>query len=100
MESVLGKTVYLVFECVWLEDGINPEYSFVNGSESYTDALTFLSELKKGYLSEYNKIIQHKINYDEKSYPLFWNPEMCIWMNKGAFMSISPQDILTKCNVR
>lgn len=101
IKDFYGKTLFLIFECVWLEDGENPEYSFIEGFDSLEEAKISFNKLEKinKYLCEFNELITFKVNYDEKSYPLFWKPEFNSWVNKGSFMAVTPEEIVSKCKL-
>lgn len=91
-----NKIVFLVFECIWIEDGIYPEYKFSSAFFNLQDAENYLKRLRQrskdyDYL---HKIIEHKIVKNEFGKPLFWNKKYERWTDHGAFMTVSINQIL------
>jgi hypothetical protein len=93
--NLVDQYVYLVFECVYLEDGIYPEYIFDSAHFKELDANNRLSiiDSKNIFLNPFNKIIYHQLSFDITSKPLFWNPIYNSWTDKGAYISVSIAEI-------
>ena len=96
--DVLNKEIYLVFECVYYEDGIYPEYAFSGAFFDSSDASIYFNSLKNKPYKISNKMFKQKIEFDQTMTPLFWNQEFESWTDKGCFMSVTLDDILNNLN--
>jgi len=97
-ELLENKNIYLFFKCTYLEDGVCPEYSF-DSAYFNKDIADVMIKKDKSFLSKYNKIVPHIITKDgdqDKINTLFWNSEYNCWIDKGAFMSVTIDDIVNK----
>ncbi len=95
-QTIIDKELYLVFQCVYYEDGIYPEYEFVGAHFNKIDAEKQFESLNNGIFKPSNKIINHKINYDSNAKPLFWNTKYNSWTDEGCFISVD-FPILLRC---
>ena len=94
-----GIQLYLVFECVWLEDGIKPEYKFLGAFQKEDEASNYLTQFQKkdeasNYLTQYHKIISHKMVLETTSIPLAWNNKYNCWTDNGAFTCVTINEIV------
>ena len=94
--NIINTELHLLFQCVYLEDGIHPEYEFVGAHINELDAKKHFESINGAIYKPFNKIIKHKINYDSETKPLFWNSKYDAWTDNGCFMSVDMSAIL-KC---
>jgi hypothetical protein len=97
-EQLENKNIYLIFKCTYLEDGEYPEYS-LDTAYFNKDIANIMIKKDNSFLSIYNKIVPHIITKDQdknKENTLFWNSEYNCWTDKGAFMSVTIDDIINK----
>jgi len=97
-EDILNNEFFLVFKCVYYEDGIYPEYIFSGAFVNYDDAENHLRSINNGYYKASNKMFKQKIDFTSDTEKLFWNQEHDAWTDKGCFMSVRLNDMLNYLN--
>ena len=104
-QNLQNVQLYLVFECVWLEDGIVPEYKFSSAFTNESDAKTHVELIKSlsKHFVNLHKIIPHimcKNSFEITPGGLFWNNQYNCWTDQGAFKSVKISEIIHSLNVK
>jgi hypothetical protein len=97
-DDILNKEFFLVFECIYLEDGIYPEYEFSGAFITKYDAEKHYKSLNNKFYKSINKLFKQKLDFTSNFCPLSWNHESESFTDNGCFMSVTLDDILNYLN--
>ncbi len=96
LKDHVGKSFYVYFKCVYLEDGENPEYE----CKFISDDINFLTKKMNNeshdFYACYDCIDKFVVNFEKNTNKIFWNEKYQSWTDLRAFKSISIRDFQTK----
>lgn len=92
-----NKILYIVFECIWMENGIYHEYKFHSVFFEEEEAIQCLNKINKEFYNQH-KIVKHLMQKNKLNSPLFWNDKYNCWTDVGAFTSVSIKQIVDSIN--
>lgn len=100
-EEFTGLPLYIVFKHVWTEsDTGGKEYKFENVFTSLSEARIYCDKHVRP-MSIYGDMVVDSLIFDQNAKQtgeLYWEPKYGSWINKGAFKSVKPRDILRILN--
>jgi hypothetical protein len=92
-KNIIGLELYLVFECVYFEDGINPEYIFSGAFIDKDKAKDHFDSINNDFYKHSNKLFKQKMDITSDKEKLFWNLTNGLWTDCGCFMTVSNEQI-------
>ncbi len=103
MDNLIGQKIYIIFKHIWTESDTNEkEYSFDNAFLTLEEAITYIIKNfldTKDDIGIYGSLFINILIFDsdieQPESDLYWEPKYDCWINKGAFKSVSKENIIS-----